>query len=446
METIRRRPTTRDTLVRGALARGALPALLAGAALLALAPARPAAAQFPDRLKEAAKSAAEREVTDQVRDFVRNAVKCVFDDLDCIRKAQADDEDVVLTDEDGEVMYDDEGQPVTDPEELPAEKRPRVADSYDFEPGERTIFETDLAGVHPGDFPRRLAYLYGNMEVAETPGGRFVRGSSGFAGFAVALPETLPERFTIEFEGTDPNGGGIFVLLTPPKVPGSSNSRFREPQHAFFRAPYGIVGPDHRPISTSTARESEFRRGILPVRIMVDGQHAKMFVGRTRVANVPRVDLGRSDSVYFYLNGYRSDVPMVGKLRIAAGGRDLYEAIEAEGHVAVRDILFDTGKADIRPASAQVLGTIADMLEEHPDLRLLIEGHTDGQGGFDMNMDLSSDRADAVKAWLVEKEGVEADRLRTVGLGPSRPVADNGTEAGRRKNRRVELVRIGGGR
>jgi outer membrane protein OmpA-like peptidoglycan-associated protein len=91
--------------------------------------------------------------------------------------------------------------------------------------------------------------------------------------------------------------------------------------------------------------------------------------------------------------------------------------------------------------SETVLNQIAKVLHENPKLELIIEGHTDNVGGAQFNLELSRKRADAVKRWLVDKVGISEVRLTTVGYGLSRPIADNSTEEGRAKNRRVELVR-----
>jgi len=73
---------------------------------------------------------------------------------------------------------------------------------------------------------------------------------------------------------------------------------------------------------------------------------------------------------------------------------------------------------------------------------LLIEGHTDSTGSFDKNLTLAKDRATAVKTYLVNKLGIDADRLSAMGQGQSQPVADNNTEEGRAQNRRVEIVKL----
>jgi outer membrane protein OmpA-like peptidoglycan-associated protein len=104
------------------------------------------------------------------------------------------------------------------------------------------------------------------------------------------------------------------------------------------------------------------------------------------------------------------------------------------------DVLFDFDKADIRPNAAPTLAHVATLIRAYPAGRALMEGHTDAVSSDAYNQKLSERRAEAVKRWLVEKENIEASRLATRGLGESRPVADNRTDEGRQKNRRVEVV------
>ncbi|HKH45599.1 MAG TPA: OmpA family protein [Thermoanaerobaculia bacterium] len=104
------------------------------------------------------------------------------------------------------------------------------------------------------------------------------------------------------------------------------------------------------------------------------------------------------------------------------------------------DVLFDFDKADIRSDAAAALGQLATLVRGYPSGRVEIEGHTDSKGDDSYNQRLSDRRAESVKRWLVEREGIAADRLATRGAGKSRPVADNASEAGRQRNRRVEVV------
>ncbi len=119
-------------------------------------------------------------------------------------------------------------------------------------------------------------------------------------------------------------------------------------------------------------------------------------------------------------------------------------AIEATGKVAVYDIHFATGSAEIEPSSTEALATIAGYLEEVGD-RYYVVGHTDDTGSLSSNLELSEARAAAVKDALVRDYGIDASRLETDGVGPLAPVSTNAAEDGRRLNRRVEIVkRLGG--
>lgn len=117
------------------------------------------------------------------------------------------------------------------------------------------------------------------------------------------------------------------------------------------------------------------------------------------------------------------------------------KSISASGHVALYGIQFDFDKADIKPDSRPTLDEIAKFLKANSDVALVVTGHTDGKGGFDYNVDLSKRRAQAVAADLAQHYGISSARLTPFGAGMSSPIASNDDDAGRAKNRRVELVK-----
>ena len=127
-----------------------------------------------------------------------------------------------------------------------------------------------------------------------------------------------------------------------------------------------------------------------------------------------------------------------GKVTAASLDKDL----SANGHIAIYDIHFDTGKSEIKPGSEDALKNIAAYLNAHTGKQFLIVGHTDNAGDFDANVKLSEDRAVSVKNTLVRNYNVKADQLKTFGAGPVAPVATNATEEGKAKNRRVEIVAL----
>ena len=110
------------------------------------------------------------------------------------------------------------------------------------------------------------------------------------------------------------------------------------------------------------------------------------------------------------------------------------------GHIALYGIYFDTDKAVIKPESRPTLEQIAKLLAGQPQLNVFIVGHTDSQGTFDYNLDLSRRRAEAIAQELVKSYRIAQPRLRTAGVGLLAPIGSNASEAGRALNRRVELV------
>ncbi|GBU24478.1 OmpA domain protein [Fibrobacteria bacterium R8-3-H12] len=114
---------------------------------------------------------------------------------------------------------------------------------------------------------------------------------------------------------------------------------------------------------------------------------------------------------------------------------------DARGTIlSMSDILFETGKADLKPELRENLSAIGAILQSLlTESKVMVEGHTDNVGSADFNQKLSEQRAKAVMQYLIER-GVAANRLQSVGYGLTKPVADNKTEEGRAKNRRVELV------
>lgn len=113
--------------------------------------------------------------------------------------------------------------------------------------------------------------------------------------------------------------------------------------------------------------------------------------------------------------------------------------VEGTQIVILQQVNFETGRDTIKPDSFALLGQVAEVLAQHPEIaRVAVDGHTDNRGGDRPNLNLSQRRAVAVVRWLVD-HGVDARRLEARGFGQRRPIADNKTDEGRAKNRRVEF-------
>jgi OOP family OmpA-OmpF porin len=309
--------------------------------------------------------------------------------------------------------------------------------NYDFVPGDRVLYADDFTADQVGDFPRRLEFISGNMEVAEWQGRRFVRATS-WSEFAISLPADLTERFTLEFEAAVPGGAYQEVYFS------------EDPTHFVRFWPWeGGIESRNRSMSKPSVEPGP---GVLfPIKVMADGDYVKVYMNGTRVANVPNAAIGRSRTIRFVVKADSDKPAFYGGFRVAEGGRDLHavaEAVVAEptpeapaAPVVLNGVVFDTGSADLRAESGPTLDAVAASLVANPAVRVRVEGHTDTTGSADTNRTLSQARAAAVAAALAAR-GVAADRMEAQGFGPDQPVADNGTPEGRQQNRRVALVRL----
>lgn len=427
-------------------------------ALLMLSPVE-ANAQIWKKVKKAAERTVENEAERKTENAVRSAlglaedvVVCMVGDDQCVDDAEKGGKEYVVADDEGNVVSDHrhhamEEEPVAGEELQRLKPGEGVWANYDFVPGDRVLFYDDYSNDRVGDFPRRLEFAEGNMEIVEFDGNRAVRFTNASA-FSVMLPAALPERFTIEFPVYWAHGNqSLYVFMTLPE------GERPKPNPGAYRGGFIVVdergtGVDERGGTggKSTSRAiKEIQEGFIPVRVMADGSYVKVYLDERRVANVPNASLGRSNAVHFGLRWADQDNPAyIGPIRIAAGGLDLYDRLQVEGRVATQGILFDTGSDRIRPESTPTLDEIGRMLADHPDLRIVIEGHTDSVGDDAYNLDLSKQRAESVRRYMVETFKVTEDRLQAEGFGETKPVDSNDTPEGRQNNRRVELVDVTG--
>ena len=163
----------------------------------------------------------------------------------------------------------------------------------------------------------------------------------------------------------------------------------------------------------------------------------KFYMNGMRIFQIP--SMMAPEKIQFFCEGdykYRGYANVI----LAKGAVPLYNRLATDGKIITYGITFDIGKATIKPESMTEINRIFDLMNQNPNLKFEVQGHTDNTGTVAGNQKLSEQRAQAIVAKLVEM-GISADRLSAKGLGQSAPLADNSTEEGRAKNRRVEFVK-----
>ncbi|RYY98596.1 MAG: OmpA family protein [Chitinophagaceae bacterium] len=194
---------------------------------------------------------------------------------------------------------------------------------------------------------------------------------------------------------------------------------------------------------------NDFNKKGTPVHVAlwVQGERVRVWLNQQKVYDNPgALEAGTAPSqLRFELDSYggpRENYQYyISNIKIAAAAADTRNKLLSTGSFSTTGILFDVASDAIKPVSAGVLKEIAAVLNENPGVNVKIIGHTDNDGDAGQNLELSRRRAAAVKGALVSEYKVDAARIKTDGLGASKPVADNKTPEGKAQNRRVEFVK-----
>ncbi len=313
-----------------------------------------------------------------------------------------------------------------------------VWSKYDFIPGDKVIFEDDLAGEENGEFPSRWDLKEGNVEVAEFGGENVIMFRDGHPTIMPYLKnpseDYLPEVFTIEFDLYCGPDNFVAYLYDRKHQKSGSPSGYTYLNIKYYQMEFGTSSSRH-----PDEKSLEKRRWI-HVAIAYNKGKLKAYMDETRLINIPRIDFDpkglslhsyhcRNDNLYYVKN-----------IRIAAGGTKYYDRIMEEGRIVANGIRFDSGKATLKPESMGIINEMVEVMEDHPDLKVIIEGHTDSDGDENANLKLSEERANTVMLTM-SKMGIAADRMETAGFGESRPIDTNDTPEGKANNRRVEFVK-----
>ena len=317
--------------------------------------------------------------------------------------------------------------------------------NYDFVPGARTIFFTDFTEDQVGNFPKRLTFKTGQMEVVELDGGQRALKASSPSELVIPLPEALPQKFTIELDVINRDSRGVAANTFEITGGGAMNDS-KHTQVGWGHNGLSVSGGGVQDMSVM-AKDADITRYVghpASFRILGDGPALKLYADEKRIANIPNGGFQRGRTLVLDLQGRddEKNAVYVTRIRVAESNKDIYDELSEKGRWSTQGILFETGKSDLKPESTPTLKSIAAALKAHPDLKVEIQGHTDNVGSAASNMTLSQARAEAVKAALTSDYSVNADQLTAKGYGDTKPVAKNTTPEARANNRRVEIVKL----
>ena len=328
----------------------------------------------------------------------------------------------------------------------------------DFVPGDEIIFEDLVEGEQLGEFPSKWDLERGNAEIARLNGEQVI-ALNGDDSWITPLMKNgsknyLGDVFTLEFDllYDDSHKDGAPQIELDIMAPD-------EGRDAEIYTFYFNLGFDKQQIECAYVKMGESsnvakdgyssKEEVGPLNdgkwhhyaVSFNKRALKFYVDGIRIINVPAAKAGAGWFTIF--NGWSNpERPTCLKnVRVAKGAVPLYDRLATDGKIVTYAITFESGKADLKPESYVEINRIAQLMKDNPSVKFEVQGHCDNTGSDKINDPLSQKRAEAIVSALVS-QGVSADRLKAVGKGSHSPIADNSTDEGRAKNRRVEFVKF----
>ncbi|MBI3124944.1 MAG: OmpA family protein [Ignavibacteriales bacterium] len=323
---------------------------------------------------------------------------------------------------------------------------------FDFVPGDIVIFEDDLKCEQNGEFPSKWDLTKGTIENANVDGENVImfkecniNGGGGIVPLINNSKEDyLPDEFTIEFDAYYEKHGHTYRVL----LADSKNQKKLDKEMDFINKyiRFNQNSADGKNISTSfypgfTSADTKNNPGWRHISISFNKRALKAYIDDGRVLNVPNLGYNPTGITLGFHNTSGKIAGYVKNFRLAKGAVPLYDKFMTDGKIVTTGIKFDVNKSTIKPESMGVINSIVSLLNDKPELKFSVEGHTDSDGEDKSNQTLSEARAKSVMNKLIEL-GIESSRLKSKGFGESKPVADNNTPEGKANNRRVEFVKF----
>ncbi len=329
----------------------------------------------------------------------------------------------------------------------------RAYNNYDFVPGDSVVFADDFSHDVQGEFASHWALGAGQGVVNQVAGNNALLLTDGNYARVSPLIKTkkigyLDDPFTIEFDSYSTGGYLPHMYFYPSAAAATASSG------NILQVDIGAAN-SHGAAEISNGSNVDLQGNYPPdissdnymkkwhhIAIAYKNSQVKVYVDQYRVVVAPNVGYIKPKAFDIEGIGDGNNPIIIANVRVAnGGGMNMLGKKFTEAKIVTHGINFDIDQSTIKPESMGTLNMIKNVLNDNPDLKFEIDGHTDNSGISAHNMVLSQQRADAVKAQLINM-GIDGSRLATKGFGDSKPIGNNSTDDGRANNRRVEFVRM----
>jgi len=332
---------------------------------------------------------------------------------------------------------------------------------YDFVPGEKILGFDDFAQDAVGDFPGKwTTNASGEIVTTNEYPGKWLNISKE-GSYLPQFIKGLSDNFTLEYDlifipPANPAGPNTpATTLQVINAPGNKPNFDYSIDRSYFQLdPYmgniniaGYTATGEKILSNEFSVKGIQRKIPFHFHVSVWRQKSRLrvYLNQTKVVDAPSLlspDIKYNAIRFATTMSNDGSTWLIGNFKFASGLPDTRNKLLTEGKFSTTGILFDVNSANIKPNSYGALKDIAALLKDTPGLNIKIIGHTDNEGGANVNLELSRNRAEAVKAVLAGEFSIEKDRLQTDGKGSEQPAAPNTTPEGRAQNRRVEFIKL----
>jgi OmpA-OmpF porin, OOP family len=325
--------------------------------------------------------------------------------------------------------------------------------NYDFVPGDKVLLYEDFSQDKVGDFPALwTTNKSGEVNTLSIAPGNWLNLNATEGNWWFLKPVDFPKNFILEFDIVPKKGGARYAV----GVAMYGENSFKEMSDPFACKTGLIVNvaktgweteglkAGNPKITGNSSLKPVEEEKINHVIIWVQNRRVRIYHKGEKVLDMPTnlYDDSKFTRVGFLLYRGASSSSYVTNINITTASPDTRNKLLTEGKLVTYGIYFDVNKDVVKPESYGTLKDIASILNEVPDVKVKIVGHTDSDGADAANLDLSKRRSASVKAELAKTFNVNADRLVTDGMGESQPVAPNDTPVNKALNRRVEFIKL----
>ncbi|MDY8136867.1 OmpA family protein [Aquimarina sp. 2201CG5-10] len=425
-------------------------------------------AQFWKKVTKTAEKAAEKAILKKTKEKVSKKTDKTIEDVIEKKSGKKQEEGV----ENEEVFSNKENNDSTkiDQEKENSSSIFKVYSKFDFVPGEKVIAFEDFSQDEVGDLPGRWnSSNSAEIVTLSNAEGRWLQIGRGEGAFVPEFIEEFPENFTLEYDviydydvSEYAFKRDLVVIFSDIENAGYELTKISPGNNGFY---FSIEGGNSggggvevfkytkdRKLNMRSDKKipqidksNNGRGNKMHVSIWKQKQRVRVYVDEKKVFDIPRAfERGvavnnlrffsqvTTDDTYYYL----------ANIRYSVGKPDIRNKLITEGKLITYGITFDTAKTKVKSESYGTIKKIASILKENPEIKVMITGHTDSEGGKSFNQELSEKRAEAVKQIFVNQFQINSSRLMTEGKGEEEPIALENEPDTKAKNRRVEFKKI----